>query len=472
MIGAPGWQAAARDYDSKNSSSSNSSANKSNNSNNKSSSNSTNRNNVSSGNSSASSGSFNSSNKSSGGYKITSQTGINAVNGMKQGQSFSASDGSTWRKNGDGTVDVTTKNGTIFTGVRPSSGSTSLGNSVSSGGYAIDSQKGQDIAASMRPGQSFSASDGSTWVKQSDGSINVTTKGGGNYNVSVSGGSTRDYQGTTIDLTRDYQKEINNAVAAGDYNTANKLQNERNAKINYLNQSIDGWSTNNNVSATNNKYTFDSFSDLPSNWTNVNVGGNNYTYNNNGIYDSTNKFLGNGYNSATNEFTFNNRNDAINAANKYLESLVNAEASKYGLTAEDYLNSGGAVDSSFVDAVASGNVDNYSQQLAADKAEWERQQELLRQQQEEQRRIQEERERQLALIAQQQEEEYRRAQEQMAAVNQGQQLVSQVQQPWYSPTTDALTGTTTAAQNDYTNSMNNYLEYIQRQLGINRVNIR
>ncbi len=46
-------------------------------------------------------------------------------------------------------------------------------------GYKIGSKKGQDIANNMKAGSTYKASDGSTWKKNSDGSVSVTTKNGG-----------------------------------------------------------------------------------------------------------------------------------------------------------------------------------------------------------------------------------------------------------------------------------------------------
>ena len=43
--------------------------------------------------------------------------------------------------------------------------------------YVIGSQKGKDIAESMKAGETYKASDGSTWTKESDGSVSVTHNG-------------------------------------------------------------------------------------------------------------------------------------------------------------------------------------------------------------------------------------------------------------------------------------------------------
>ena len=52
--------------------------------------------------------------------------------------------------------------------------------------YVINSQKGKDIAKNMTAGSTYKASDGSTWTKQSDGSVSVTTSAGQTYNNAYS----------------------------------------------------------------------------------------------------------------------------------------------------------------------------------------------------------------------------------------------------------------------------------------------
>lgn len=47
--------------------------------------------------------------------------------------------------------------------------------------YTITTQKGKDIASNLGTGQTYKASDGSTWKKNSDGSLSVTTKAGNTY---------------------------------------------------------------------------------------------------------------------------------------------------------------------------------------------------------------------------------------------------------------------------------------------------
>ena len=143
--------------------------------------------------------------------------------------------------------------------------------------YVIGSQKGKDIAKNMSVGSTYTASDGSTWKKESNGSVTVTesngkvhnnaytsssggsssggSSGGGTKNVSstltsIGGGSSNGGSnyvaptlGNTWDANTDYQAIINNAVANRDYETAGKAELLRNQKI---------ISTGSNYARTNN----------------------------------------------------------------------------------------------------------------------------------------------------------------------------------------------------------------------------
>ena len=56
-------------------------------------------------------------------------------------------------------------------------------------GYKITSDKGKEIAKNLSTGGTYKASDGSTWTKNNDGSVSVTTKSG-DYTANAFGGST------------------------------------------------------------------------------------------------------------------------------------------------------------------------------------------------------------------------------------------------------------------------------------------
>lgn len=292
-----------------------------------------------------------------------------------------------------------------------------------------------EAAESIRAQAGYSGGgDGSGYTKLP--SIWGTGSNHNNINKVSSGGSTSSNTGTTstkvnyggqsFDMNTDYQKQINEANARGDYATAKNLEAIRNAKINYMNSigvNKDGWT------ATNN-YNFNSFSDLPSNWTSANIGGNNYINQDGRYYNSDNNFLGTGWNANTGSFTYNNRQDAYDAATNWLASK-NSGLSNYGLEANDYYDSLGNISSSFIDAMQTGDVDSW-QQLRA--------------------------------------EQKRQEQEWLASL--GLDTPYYDMEDIYTPEDEnALSGNLTGAQNNYASNLNDYLDYISKQLGKNRVSV-
>ena len=292
-----------------------------------------------------------------------------------------------------------------------------------------------EAAESIRAQAGYSGGgDGSGYTKLP--SIWGTGSNHNNINKVSSGGSTSSNTGTTstkvnyggqsFDMNTDYQKQINEANARGDYATAKNLEAIRNAKINYMNSigvNKDGWT------ATNN-YNFNSFSDLPSNWTSANIGGNNYINQDGRYYDSENNFLGTGWNANTGSFTYNNRQDAYDAATNWLANK-NSGLSNYGLEASDYYDSLGNISSSFIDATQTGDVDSWQQWRA---------------------------------------EQKRQEQEWLASL--GLDTPYYDMEDIYTPKDEnALNGNLTGAQNNYASNLNDYLTYISKQLGKNRVSV-
>ena len=292
-----------------------------------------------------------------------------------------------------------------------------------------------EAAESIRAQAGYSGGgDGSGYTKLP--SIWGTGSNHNNINKVSSGGSTSSNTGTTstkvnyggqsFNMNTDYQKQINEANARGDYATAKNLEAIRNAKINYMNSigvNKDGWT------ATNN-YNFNSFSDLPSNWTSANICGNNYINQDVSYYDSDNNFLGTGWNANTGSFTYNNRQDAYNAATNWLASK-NSGLSNYGLEANDYYDSLGNISSSFIDAMQTGDVDSWQQWRA---------------------------------------EQKRQEQEWLASL--GLDTPYYDMEDIYTPKDEnALNGNLTGAQNNYASNLNDYLTYISKQLGKNRVSV-
>ena len=124
-------------------------------------------------------------------YVIGSQKGKEIAQSMKTGQTYKASDGSTWTKQSDGSVSVS-HNGTVTNNAyKPtSSGGGSSGGGSSGGGsstkknsqyttgnYTIGSAAGKNQADNMAIGSEWYASDGSKWVKENDGTITVYHNG-------------------------------------------------------------------------------------------------------------------------------------------------------------------------------------------------------------------------------------------------------------------------------------------------------
>ena len=294
-----------------------------------------------------------------------------------------------------------------------------------------------EAAESIRAQAGYSGGgDGSGYTKLP--SIWGTGSNHNNINKVSSGGSTSSNTGTTstkvnyggqsFDMNTDYQKQINEANARGDYATAKNLEAIRNAKINYMNSigvNKDGWT------ATNN-YNFNSFSDLPSNWTSANIGGNNYINQDGRYYDSENNFLGTGWNANTGSFTYNNRQDAYDAATNWLASK-NSGLSNYGLEASDYYDSLDNISSSFIDAMQTGDIDSW-QQWRAEKKELDQKKAAIEQMRDE--------------------------------------LLNWTPEDIYTPEDEnALSGNLTGAQNNYASNLNDYLDYISKQLGKNRVSV-
>lgn len=193
--------------------------------------------------------------------------------------------------------------------------------------------------------------------------------------------------------------------------------------MNSIGVNKDGWT------ATNN-YNFNSFSDLPSNWTSANIGGNNYINQDGRYYDSENNFLGTGWNANTGSFTYNNRQDAYDAAKNWLASK-NSGLSNYGLEANDYYDSLGNISSGFIDAMQTGDIDSWQQWRA---------------------------------------EQKRQEQEWLASL--GLDTPYYDMEDIYTPKDEnALNGNLTGAQNNYASNLNDYLTYISKQLGKNRVSV-
>lgn len=124
-------------------------------------------------------------------YAITSDRGKNIASGLAVGGEYTASDGSKWTKQADGSVSVTHNGVTTQNAYTPASGS---GKGVSyasaaknSGtGYSLGTNDGMKAYNSvLETGKSTQLSDGTVLVKGSDGKVYAERAGGGVQEANV-----------------------------------------------------------------------------------------------------------------------------------------------------------------------------------------------------------------------------------------------------------------------------------------------
>ena len=117
-------------------------------------------------------------------YIISSDAGKKKAQNMKVGETVTVSDGSTWEKKADGSVSVTTSKGERFDNAYTPTSSGGGSNyspptttNYTQGNYKIGSVNGQKKAQDMAVNSSWTATDGSIWTKEKDGSITVRHNG-------------------------------------------------------------------------------------------------------------------------------------------------------------------------------------------------------------------------------------------------------------------------------------------------------
>lgn len=194
--------------------------------------------------------------------------------------------------------------------------------------YNISSDKGKGIAGALSPGSTYKAGDGSTWTKNSDGSISVKTASGNTYGTNYSGGFT-------------------NYTGGG--NTGGRTGNGGNSNLSAGMVSDDeiGTLKNSTPGATQTPttpdMTYKSFNDLPTNWNTANVNGAYYKNENGNISQKVGMFnngdvewykVGNGINKDTGEFTL----DADTAKKNYLDSMYSFNNKNIDDFDESYLS--------------------------------------------------------------------------------------------------------------------------------------
>lgn len=245
------------------------------------------------------------------------------------------------------------------------------------------------------------------------------------------------YGGYGVDTNYNYQADIDKYKQAGDYESANRVEKLRNAKIDYLNsvgQNTKKWQPT-------NTYNYSSFSDLPDNWNTASLNGNTIYKKDDGYYNKEGKLLGNGYNYQTNAYTFNNRSDAENYVKDYLASINKGWSNYKGYDLSNYIDSNlkSSISNSIINAAMNGTLETWKRDNA-DKIDSYLQSALAQKQYEDEMERLEEERRQMILDS-------------------------------YVQDDGSLNGNSTTAQNTYTNNMNDYMNYIIKQMGNRRVNL-
>lgn len=147
-------------------------------------------------------------------YTIGSEKGKNIASNMKSGSTYKASDGSTWKKESDGSVTVTSKDGTVSKNAYTSSGTNSTvggsGNSTNSSASAatVNANKNNAAAGTNATTNKNGANSGSvnSTVKTNNNTYNIgTAKGNDLYNTAKATGtaSFKDVGGDTVILNYD-----------------------------------------------------------------------------------------------------------------------------------------------------------------------------------------------------------------------------------------------------------------------------
>ena len=114
-----------------------------------------------------------------GTYTVGSEAGIKQAQSMKPGDTFTAKDGSVWTKNSNGKITVSHNGKNLDLVISGSSSNNQASGSTGGigGKYTIGSSAGINQAISMKPGETFTAKDGSIWTKNQDGTITVSHNG-------------------------------------------------------------------------------------------------------------------------------------------------------------------------------------------------------------------------------------------------------------------------------------------------------
>ena len=156
-----------------------------------------------------------------GAYTIGSSKGQQIASSMKTGGTYKASDGSTWKKESDGSVTVTSKDGTVSKNAyKPSSGGSSSGSGTSTGGSG--SSRGNGSSGSIGTINNVSTGSNKSYTigtprgndlyntAKVTGSTSFTDKDGGNVVLRYdknTGKMTATKNGVTMDVNNTYRAQ-------------------------------------------------------------------------------------------------------------------------------------------------------------------------------------------------------------------------------------------------------------------------
>lgn len=169
---------------------------------------------------------------SMGAYTIGSSKGQQIASSMKTGGTYKASDGSTWKKESDGSVTVTSKDGTVSKNAyKPSSGGSSSGSGTSTGGSGSSKGNGgsggsigtiNNVSTGSNKSYTIGTSKGNDLYNTAKvtGSTSFTDKDGGNVVLKYdrnTGKMTATKNGVTMDVNNTYRAQ--GSVSGGSNST-------------------------------------------------------------------------------------------------------------------------------------------------------------------------------------------------------------------------------------------------------------
>lgn len=164
---------------------------------------------------------------SGGSYTIGSDKGKNFISSAAAGSTMTGGDGSTWRKNNDGTTTIS-KGGQTWTHGTASSGGGSSGSGLSggSGNVSVTLPNGAKTSTSYVNGRVTGNLPIGSIIHTAGGDYQITGGSAGNYT------STRYTGSTTPAQNVDYSDLINQAINSGaSWEDVQSLLDQRNAKI-------------------------------------------------------------------------------------------------------------------------------------------------------------------------------------------------------------------------------------------------